>query len=577
MSTRTYRCSETYPDIFPDIRFEDPDAVSDNIRQSLDIPYDVAEIIRLCMSKPPPKIQLWNDYMGRATVRSQQDHEIFMFDWEEGMIGPLGIADKKASYSLSRKLIGPVENAINHFIQEEDDKYLVGVREKVILTKLLNGTVSTREVAEHENTAPYHIAGEYSPDLKVSPDDFRDFTYTKHRVLPAEETSRTYLTDEKGIIVEDAEIVVAANWYVLTLTRSGNLYFNQGLYMEHVRSIAKATTECFVLILDETHANEFHRNDELISYLRDQDTRGDQDDIKDLKSRGFDFGLRDSSIPAVARTTYIDNSEGYMGLMADGRLIGNYWVPTELETHLADDGSNYVEKLVASSTHFAALLKLSNEGQKVYVWGSSIRMSFNYTSANTHLHPLYLRKNLENGKLERKRIVDIVPSTIYEDEYLADDVFGINFEEDVFCLMSKQGMFMLPSITEHIQSIYNTTDGMLIVTRSGNLHTAKISGQESKWNIVTMPMRPQPISFVALPEGFIFSYRIPRNTTENKQTTGVLGKKLKLSDRIKENIKNAQGIAEIHFNRGLFYVMLKNGTFELWTSYSAGSDHGIAE
>jgi hypothetical protein len=118
---------------------------------------------------------------------------------------------------------------------------------------------------------------------------------------------------------------------------------------------------------------------------------------------------------------------------------------------------------------------------------------------------------------------------------------------------------------------------MLIVTRSGNLHTAKISGQESKWNIVTMPMRPQPISFVALPEGFIFSYRIPGNTTENKQTTGVLGKKLKLSDRIKENIKNAQGIAEIHFNRGLFYVMLKNGTFELWTSYSAGSDHGIAE
>jgi hypothetical protein len=549
-----------------------------DIAEALDIPIEIANIIYPYMS-PLPKIQFWNDYPGRATLRSQ-DHEIYMLG-ANGPLGPLGITDEKGSYSLSRKLIGRLQSTaaeLFNFSLEPSGLSWMGMRETLILTELKDGKVTTWEVAEHKAAEDYHFdhikyqrAEIHNKLFKISPSfrHYPDYTRADHRILPMEGKSPTYLKDQEGKIVEDAEIVVAANWYVLTLTRSGDLYFNQHLYMKNVRSIATASTNHFVLILNENHAHEFHRNMRLRTYLRDRNAYNGKE-IEELKSIGRNFGLRDSSRRVVGPSVYIENISGRLGLQADGRLESDD-IPEELESVLAD-GSNYVKIVAASSYFFAALLELGDGNQQVHIWsdGDNVVVDF-------EMHSCFKKKKPEDGTVVRKRIVDItvsddsrsMTSQYYgyfgADRYMPSkghpqDAIALNFEDNSSCLLSisKDGAelsFLASFPSEHTRSIHNTADGMLVVTDSKIL---KMTEAGRSLNIVTDSKRRRYVSFVASADGYVIVY--PNGEYDASES-------VQPPIDIKNTIRQGGGIAEIHHDRsGTFHAVLRNGTFVSWYS-----------
>jgi hypothetical protein len=502
-----------------------------------------------------PKIQFWNDYPGRATLRSQ-NREIYMLG-VHGPLGPLGIADEKGSYSLSRKLIGPVEKPINLFRHslEHGGNSFMRMRETLILTELKDGKVTTWEVAEHK-------AGDNL--------DYFD-PRSDHRILLTEGKSPTYLKDQEGKIVEDAEIVVAANWYVLTLTRSGDLYFNQHLYMKDIQSIARATKDEFILILNENHTREFHRNTSLRTYLRDQDARNGKDDMKKLKPYGRNFGDRDSSLPVVGPSVYLKNNLGYIGLRTDGRLsIQNRYIE-ELESVLADR-SNYVKSVAASSYFFAALLELGDGNQQVHIWsdGDNVVVDF-------EMHSCFKKKKPEDGTVVRKRIVDITvsdDSRSMTSQYYGysgpsksvhpQEAIAFNFEDNSSCLLSfsRDGAelsFLASFPSEHTQSIHNTADGMLVVTDSQIL---KMTEPGQPLDILIDSKRRRYVSFVASPDGYVIVY---------PDGEFIASESVQPPTKIKNTIRQGGGIAEIYHDKsGTFHAILRNGALVSWYNEAAG-------
>ena len=562
------------PVYFRPIRKSETEDILDDIVDALKVPAELAKIIYPYMPPPPPKIQFWNDYPGRATLRSRH-HEIYMLG-VHGPLGPLGIADEKGSYSLSRKLISPVSDTIDLLreVSREPSKHSwMGIRETLILTELKDGKVTSWEVAKHKDTKVNHFDHpNYRNKLKHSSREggfvqdsrnFLDYTRADHRILPREGKIPTYLKDQEGKIVEDAEIVVAANWYVLTLTRSGDLYFNQDLYMENVQSIATASTDEFVLILNESYEYEFHRNTKIVKYLRDQDAHNGEEIVGDLKLYGKNFGDRDSSRRVVGPSVYTENSWGRLGLQADGRLKSDDLLPSELESVLADE-SNYVKSVAASYDYFAALLELIGEGsQEVYVWGED---STTYIKVNFKMHPCFEKKNPENGTVVRKRISDITVSD--NNRYMTSqynyfrtnrykDVIALNFEDNSSCLLliiSDNNLSFLTSFTERTQSIHTTRDGMLIVTDSKILKMTEPGRALS----TLVDSNRRYVSFVASSDGYVIVYPDGKyGASESVQPP----------TDIKNTIHQGNGIAELYHDKsGTFHAILRNGTFVSWYS-----------
>jgi hypothetical protein len=566
--------SNPNPAYFRPIRKSEAEDISYDIAEALGVNYGLAETVRIYMSPSLPKIQFWNDYPGRATLRSW-DHKIYMLG-VHGPLGPLGITDEKGSYSLSRRLIGPVSDTIDLLreVSHEPSKHSwMGIRETLILTELKDGKVTTWEVAKHKDTKvnPFDHPN-YRNKLKYSSREggfvqdsrnFLDYTRVDHRILPREGKIPTYLKDQEGKIVEDAEIVVAANWYVLTLTRSGDLYFNQDLYMENVQSIATASTDEFVLILNESHEYEFHRNRKIVKYLRDQDARNGEEIVGDLKLYGKNFGDRDSSRRVVGPSVYTENSWGRLGLQADGRLKSDDLLPSELESDLADE-SNYVKSVAASYDYFAALLELIDEGsQEVYVWGED---STTYIKVNFKMHSCFEKKNPENGTVVRKRISDITVSD--NNRYMTSqynyfrtnrykDVIALNFEDNSSCLLliiSDNNLSFLTSFTERTQSIHTTRDGMLIVTDSKILKMTEPGRALS----TLADSNRRYVSFVASSDGYVIVY--PGGEYE-------ISESVQPPTDIQNTIHQGNGIAEIYHDKsGTFHAILRNGTLVSWYS-----------
>jgi hypothetical protein len=517
-----------------------------------------------------------------------------------GPVGPLGITDEKGSYSLSRKLIGPVRKTIDLFASSfEPDSTVswMGIRETLILTELKDGKVTTWEVAEHKDTKDYHFDHKLYGEkrlrtelVKISPGFRRclDYTRADHRILPMEGKSPTVLKDQKGNLVEDAEIVVAANWYVLTLTRSGDLYFNQDLYMENVQSIATASTNEFVLILNESHEYEYHHNRSLSLYLKRQNNRGGKENIRKLRSYGEDFELRDPSLPAVGPSVYIRNYLGYMCLRTDGRIECDSPISLELYYTSLADSSNHVKIVVASRYHFAALLQLSNGSQEVYVWGEDPAIS---EKLDFGMHRCFV-KETPDGKAERKRIVNIMVSdnvydTVDNSNYFMSQrkrirhkiAVALHFEDNTSCLLSLSEnlhlsriaapfllipplppiLSVLTSFHEHIRSIYTTLDGMLIVTDSRIL---KITEPGRVPDIVADSDR-RYVSFVASSDGYVIVYPDGKyDASESVQPPA----------DIQDMIRRGNGIAEIHHDRsGTFHAILRNGTLVSWYSETSAA------
>jgi hypothetical protein len=376
--------------------------------------------------------------------------------------------------------------------------------------------------------------------------------------------------------------VVAANWYVLTLTRSGDLYFNQDLYMENVQSIATASTNDFVLILNENHAHEFHRNMRLRTYLRDRNAYNGKE-IEELKSIGRNFGLRDSSRRVVGPSVYIRNYLGYICLRTDGRIECDSPISLELYYTSLADSSNHVKIVVASRYHFAALLQLSNGSQEVYVWGEDPAIS---EKLDFGMHRCFV-KETPDGKAERKRIVNIMVSDNVYDAADNSNYFmsqrkrirhkiavALHFEDNTSCLLSLSEnlrpprilppflhipplppvLSVLTSFHEHIRSIYTTVDGMLVVTDSRIL---KITEPGRVPEIVADSDR-RYVSFVASSDGYVIVYPDGKyDASESVQPPA----------DIQDMIRRGNGIAEIYHDRsGTFHAILRNGTLVSWYS-----------
>jgi hypothetical protein len=491
-----------------------------------------------------------------------------------GPVGPLGITDERGSYSLSRKLIGLVPKTVallQRASLEPSSLSWMGIRETLILTELKDGKVTTQEVAEHKESKDFHFGHERYQEKwilsrrqdiswDVREQDCLDFTRAHHRILPVEGIVPTPLKDQEGKIVEDAETVVAANWYVLVLTRSGDLYFNQDLYMKNVRSIVDASSYGFTLTLNKHHMSQIYGIQVLDRYLKGEDNRGNKVDFRELRSHGFYFGDRDSSLPVVGPSVYTENILGKMMLRADGRLESDFSIPLELENHLRDK-SNYVKSVVVSRYHFATLLQLGNESQEVYVWGDEVSRKVDFKT-----HSCFEKKNPETGKTERKRIADIaISDNSLNDVYNffmptrghPQDAIAFNFEDNSSCLLSisEDGdeLSVLASFpSEHTRSIHNTADGMLVVTDS---KIFKITEAGQSLDIVTDSDR-RYVSFVASPDGYVIVYP----DGEHK-----ISESVRPPTDIEDKITRGGGIAEIHHDRsGTFHAILRNGTFVSW-------------
>jgi hypothetical protein len=496
-----------------------------------------------------------------------------------GPVGPLGITDERGSYSLSRKLIGPVEDIVTLLREvsiEPSKLSWMGIRETLILTELKDGKVTSWEVAKHKNSKDYHFdhkkyreewfqqrIEDISRDLPYQ--ECPDFTRAHHQILPAGGIVPMPLKDREGKIVEDAETVVAANWYVLVLTRSGDLYFNQHLYMKDVQSIARATTHEFILILNENHEHEFHCNVYVSRfYLRDQDERDGQDNMDDLRTYGEDFRLRDSSHPVVGQSVYYENLAGCLCLKTNGRIESNSHIPSELNSRLTDR-SNYVKSVTISRLHFAALLQLGNESQEVYIWGEEEKKS---EKVDFDRFPCLQNGNSEDGKIERKRIVDITVSD--NDNYTRDhyndfmrdhlridykNVIALNLEDNSSCLLliSDDDLSFLTFFpSEHTRSIHNTRDGMLIVTDS-QIFKMTVPGRTFR---VLSNSNRRYLSFVASPDGYVIVYRNGEHE---------ISESVQPPTDIEDKITRGGGIAEIHHDRsGTFHAILRDGRIASW-------------
>jgi hypothetical protein len=252
-------------------------------------------------------------------------------------------------------------------------------------------------------------------------------------------------------------------------------------------------------------------------------------------------------------------------LLIDGRIKTSGYlnsIPKGLLKRLTVE-SNYVESLVASSHHFAALLRLDNGSQEVYIWGN--RPEFDTAEKeNFKLHPCFQKENSEDGKSDRKRIVNIVATHTDHDFFLSEghkyliEAFAINFEDNTSCLLSWNGWFLV-SFAEHVRSIYSTVDGILIVTDSGDLKVVHDLGDfKGEWYLEELKIADikRPVSFVVAPDGYVLLY--PAGTYE-------ISKSAQPPLDIRKRIQQAGGIAEIYHDlNGTFHAILRDGTIATW-------------
>jgi hypothetical protein len=336
--------------------------------------------------------------------------------------------------------------------------------------------------------------------------------------------------------------------------------------MKNVQSIVQAETNGFVLILNKNHIHEFHSITGLIRfYLQDPENRGSKEDIQKLKMNSYEFGLRDSSLPAIGHSVYSENLSGRLGLKTDGRLESYYPIPSELKTYLSDR-SNYVKIAVSLPFYHVALLELGNGSQEVYIWadGTSIKVDFNRFYC-------FQTGNFKEGKLWRKRIVDITVSDnnhyrtgryydFMRDMYMhSKKVIALNFEDNSSCLLlfsddrlSDENLSVLTSFYERTRSIHNTADGMLIVTDSRILLAEP---GKAPYNIVH---DIRYVSFVVSPDGYVIVH--PNGKY-------IASESVQPPADIKNTILQGGGIAEIYHDRsGTFHVILRDGRIASWYS-----------
>jgi hypothetical protein len=226
-----------------------------------------------------------------------------------------------------------------------------------------------------------------------------------------------------------------------------------------------------------------------------------------------------------------------------------------------------VKSVTISRLHFAALLQLGNESQEVYIWGEEEKKS---EKVDFDRFPCLQNGNSEDGKIERKRIVDITLSD--NDNYTRDhynnfmkdhlridykNVIALNLEDNSSCLLliSDDDLSFLTFFpSEHTRSIHNTADGMLVVTDS---KIFKITEAGQSLDIVTDSDR-RYVSFVASPDGYVIVYP----DGEHK-----ISESVRPPTDIEDKITRGGGIAEIHHDRsGTFHAILRNGTLVSWYS-----------
>jgi hypothetical protein len=226
-----------------------------------------------------------------------------------------------------------------------------------------------------------------------------------------------------------------------------------------------------------------------------------------------------------------------------------------------------VKSVTISRLHFAALLQLGNESQEVYIWGEEEKKS---EKVDFDRFPCLQNGNSEDGKIERKRIVDITVSD--NDNYTRDhyndfmrdhlridykNVIALNLEDNSSCLLliSDDDLSFLTFFpSEHTRSIHNTRDGMLIVTDS-QIFKMTVPGRTFR---VLSNSNRRYLSFVASPDGYVIVYRNGEHE---------ISESVQPPTDIQNTIHQGNGIAEIYHDKsGTFHAILRNGTLVSWYS-----------
>jgi hypothetical protein len=429
---------------------------------------------------------------------------------------PIGIPEGSGSVSVF-KLYPDDSEPVDFRLYDRDAPHTLTV------TLLLNGTVSTWNLTEKG-------------------------TESRGSVVPS------LLRDPEGRVVRDAQTVVTARSYFLTLTRSGHLYYNHQHYMENVQSIAAVDQTGFAVIMNPEHEYGYYCMFEVHPF---------KSTIPNV-NQGSYGGRRDIRLPLVVNEPiFLLNTLGYAFLGRDGKVeMGSRGrsvpdvkckdIPDELSKHLRD---NYVKSLVASTHHFAALVELTDGSQGFHIWGENLCFSSFTDSEPEYLDPCFYKsegiKVNRRGNVERKRkhIVSIVASNLDFDYGYGKvpDVFAINFEDNTSYLLSTSIPFSR-SFPDHVQALHSTADGLLVLTRSKNVNRIWIlytAGETLTYEISA------PISFATTGQGFVLIYPDGRPQFSNKSH---------IEDEQFERIDKAGGIAEIYSSGSRFIAILKDGT-----------------
>lgn len=486
------------------------------------------------------------------------EYHVFFPDIKAGTSDPLIISPKIQSAVIERNMfVGPRPK-------------VGGMPSKVIL-RSQDGRYHISDIGENSEVLafaplPREISEGYVSVFRVYSDDTNrvrigdDYTLNvtvlfNGRVCTWDLTgefrkTRIFLRDPDGRIVTDAKTVKTAFSYFLTLTWSGDLYFNHRLYMKNVHSIATVDQTGFAVIMNTGHRYDYYYMFEVYPYKHivphvEQGTYGGES------------GEDDRSLPV-----FLSNMLGSICLLRNRRVempLSNRSfsnvkrdIPEELSRYF-DNVDYTVTSLAVSTRHFATLSRISRRNQEVHIWGDTI--SFFTDSKTVDLDPCFYKNITVTSRGEtiktRKIIVDIVASEIMlncEHGDIVPDVFAINFDDNTSCLISSPLSLAKP-FPHRVRALHSTRDGILVVTSSDSVNT--IWEFPDIANGISYKMASSPVSFAASKEGYILVY--PDGTSSISDT-------LKTRIEYPADLKTAGGIAEIYVSGSRFIAILKNGT-----------------
>lgn len=479
---------------YPDIGV-DPLQIIKDIADIAVVPLVIANLTYQYTLSPFPKIQGWNMFPYHRVTLRLPDDRLYFLDGEKGLIGPLEIEDEKRSLSL---------NVVTLSVHRTIVKSKNGLK---FVAKLDCGKVAIWDIHDDE--------------IQERPDPL---------ILQK---------NQKGDEITDAETIITMWDRSLTLTRSGDLYCGDEHLICGVRSVIPSLYGNFAAILDSKDPHEYYY------YCI-------------LNGNGSCFGPLTDGFPMVhASTTCVKNELGFAFLLKNGRIRTEPFglpahFPKTLRTRLKDP-LNYVESLVASRYHYAAILKLEDGTQEVYIWG--VEVSF---FVETSIYPNPRFRDSESIELkrteEKKKIANMVAgSGRGRSETGSTDAFAVNFEDGASSVMvisdaEENAKISVWPLSASVQTLYPTRDGILIVHESEAAMYDREGTRRAFWD-----------EFSSYAIGSDGSYLILQFKGKYSLSRGSV-----LPAGMRSRIDKAEGIAEIYSCRGYYWAILMNGTVVTW-------------